>query len=75
MELQYVFSCAHPCFAWAVADGMHEWQADGFFTFQNQRNETNPGGETGPWILFYDHEPTVTECQLVYRDYMNSGSL
>ena len=45
-------------------DGM---QADGFFTFQAQKNESTPAGETGPWILFYQGEPTKEACELVYR--------
>ena len=57
------------------AAGFDADKANGFFTFLDQRDETTPGGETGPWILFYEHEPTVAECKLVYRDYANSGSL
>jgi len=43
--------------------------AEGYYTFLDQFNETTPGGETGPWILYYEHEPTEAACQLVYRDY------
>ena len=41
--------------------------ASGYYTFLDQLNETTPGGETGPWILYYKREPTVDECNSVYR--------
>lgn len=43
--------------------------ADGYYTFIDQFNETTPGGETGPWLLYYQRQPTKEECQLVFRDY------
>jgi hypothetical protein len=44
-------------------------QADGYYTFIAQLNVSTPGGETGPWILYYEREPTKEECKMVYRDY------
>lgn len=44
-------------------------QADGYYTFLDEFNGTTPGGETGPWILYYEREPTKEECKLVYRDH------
>ena len=44
-------------------------KADGYYTFLEQFNASTPGGETGPWLLYYEREPTREECALVYRDY------
>lgn len=44
-------------------------EADGYYTFLDQFNASTPGGETGPWLLYYEREPTRLECALVYRDY------
>jgi hypothetical protein len=43
--------------------------ADGYYTYTNQKNGSSPAGETGPWLLTYTREPTLGECELVYRDY------
>lgn len=48
--------------------------AFGYYTFLNQLNASTPGGETGPWILYYKREPTREECALVYRDYKCGGA-
>lgn len=44
-------------------------EADGYYTFLEQLNASTPAGETGPWLLYYEREPTREECALVYRDY------
>ena len=44
-------------------------QAIGYYTFLDQFNASTPAGETGPWLLYYEREPTREECALVYRDY------
>ena len=44
-------------------------QAEGYYTFLPQSNSSSPAGETGPWILYYKHEPTPAACSLVYRTY------
>ncbi|KLO13608.1 hypothetical protein SCHPADRAFT_940268 [Schizopora paradoxa] len=43
--------------------------ANGFFTFRAQKNGSTPGGNTGPWLLFKEREPTVDECDKVFRDH------
>lgn len=53
----------------AFALGPKGLQADGYYTFLDQKNESTPGGETGPWILYYERDPTNEECALVYREH------
>ena len=51
-------------------------QAVGYYTFLDQLNASTPAGETGPWLLYYEREPTREECTLVYRNYKcNPGSI
>ena len=53
----------------AFALGPKGNKADGYYTYTNQKNSSNPAGETGAWLLEYKREPTLGECTLVYRDY------
>jgi hypothetical protein len=53
----------------AFALGPKGLTANGYYTFLDQKNESTPGGETGPWILYYEREPTAEDCALVYRDH------
>lgn len=53
----------------AFALGPKGLKADGYYTFLDQKTESTPGGETGPWILYYVREPTEEDCKLVYREY------
>ena len=53
----------------AFALGPKGLEADGYYTFLDQKNESTPGGETGPWILYYEREPTEEDCALVYREH------
>lgn len=43
--------------------------AKGFYTYVDQKNGSSPAGETGPWLLSFQREPTYGECRLVYRDF------
>lgn len=43
--------------------------ADGYYTYTDQKNGSSSAGETGPWLLYYYREPTWGECELVFRDY------
>ncbi|MCJ1226239.1 hypothetical protein MMC12_002889 [Toensbergia leucococca] len=53
----------------AFALGKGGMEAVGYYTFLEQKNESTPAGETGPWLLYYQGEPTKEACELVYRDY------
>ena len=44
-------------------------KADGYYTYTNQKNGATPAGETGPWRLKFQREPTWDECRLVFRGY------
>ena len=49
----------------AFALGPKGLEANGYYTFLDQKNDSTPGGETGRWILYYEREPTEEECALV----------
>jgi hypothetical protein len=44
-------------------------EARGYYTYTNQKDGATAAGETGPWILHFQREPTYEECQPVYRSY------
>jgi hypothetical protein len=44
-------------------------QADRYYTFIAQLNESMSSSKTGLWILYYEGEPTREGCKLVYRDH------
>ncbi|KAK5174329.1 uncharacterized protein LTR77_001409 [Saxophila tyrrhenica] len=44
-------------------------RAEGYYTYTNQKNGSTEAGETGPWRLRFQREPTWDECRLVYRGY------
>lgn len=43
--------------------------ANGYYTYTDQRNGSSEAGDTGPWELTFQRAPTWAECQLVYRAY------
>jgi hypothetical protein len=43
--------------------------ADGYYTYVEQKDGSSEAGETGPWLLQYQREPTWGECALVHRGY------
>ncbi|MCJ1320450.1 hypothetical protein MMC15_005789 [Xylographa vitiligo] len=59
----------------AFALGKEGKNADGYYTFLAQKNESTPAGETGPWLLYYRGEPTEQACALVYRTHNVSAGV
>ncbi|KAI9877455.1 MAG: hypothetical protein M1823_007102, partial [Watsoniomyces obsoletus] len=43
--------------------------AAGYYTYVDQKDGSSEAGETGPWLLQYQREPTWAECALVHRGY------
>lgn len=44
-------------------------KAKGYYTYTNQKDGETKAGETGPWLLTFQREPTWDECKLAYRAY------
>jgi hypothetical protein len=44
-------------------------KANGYYTYTNQKDGETEAGETGPWKLTFQREPTWQECNLVFRAY------